>query len=77
MGYSTSCIDYEVTELKSSSIIMKLDILKYLGSGAKMMAMLPFNLLSGKAEDNYPVRTTEAWDEEREDILQCWQRERI
>ena len=49
---------------------MNLDILKYLGSGAKMMAMLPLNLLSGKAEDNYPVRTVEAWNEEREDILE-------
>lgn len=49
---------------------MNLDILKYLGPGAKMMAMLPFNLLSGKAEDNYPVRTVEAWDEERDDILE-------
>lgn len=49
---------------------MNLDLLKLLGSGAKMMAMLPLNLLSGKAKGDYPIRTAAAWDEEREDILE-------
>lgn len=49
---------------------MNLDILKYLGSGAKMMAMLPLNLLSGNAQGDYPIRTFAAWDEEKDDILE-------
>lgn len=49
---------------------MNLDILKMLGSGAKMMAMLPINLLSGKANGDYPIRKESSWDEEKEDILE-------
>ena len=49
---------------------MNLDILKYLGSGAKMMAILPLNLLSGNAQGDYPIRTFAAWDEEKDDILE-------
>lgn len=49
---------------------MNLEMLKYLGSGAKMMAMLPLNLLSDKAKGDYPIRPTAAWDEERDDILE-------
>lgn len=49
---------------------MNLDMLKMLGSGAKMMAMLPLNLLSDKAKGDYPIRTTAAWDEEKDDILE-------
>lgn len=49
---------------------MNIDILKYLGSGAKMMAMLPLNLLSGNAQGDYPIRTFAAWDEEKDDILE-------
>ena len=48
---------------------MNIDILKYLGSGAKMMAMLPLNLLSGNAQGNYPVRISAAWNEEKQEIL--------
>ena len=51
---------------------MNLDILKYLGSGAKMMAILPLNLLSGNAQGDYPIRTFAAWDEEKDDILEQW-----
>jgi len=49
---------------------MNLDMLKMLGSGAKMMAMLPINLLSGKANGDYPIRKESSWDEEKEDILE-------
>ena len=49
---------------------MNLDKLKMLGSGAKMMAMLPINLLSGKANGDYPIRKESSWDEEKEDILE-------
>ena len=49
---------------------MNLDILKYFGSGAKMMAILPLNLLSGNAQGDYPIRTFAAWDEEKDDILE-------
>ena len=49
---------------------MNLDILKYLGSGAKMMAILPLNLLSGNAQGDYPIRTFAAWDEEKDDLLE-------
>ena len=43
--------------------------LKCLGSGAKMMAMLLLNLLSGNAQGNYPVRISAAWNEEKQEIL--------
>lgn len=49
---------------------MNLDMLKILGMGAKMMAMLPMNLLSGKAKGDFPIRTFAAWDEEKDDILE-------
>lgn len=37
---------------------MNLDIFKYLGSGAKMKAMLPLNLLSDKAKGDSPIRSS-------------------
>lgn len=49
---------------------MNIDILKYLGSGAKLMTILPLNLLSGNAQGDYPIRTFAAWDEEKDDILE-------
>jgi len=49
---------------------MNIDILKYLGSGAKLMTILPLNLLSGNAQGDYPIRTSAAWDEEKDDILE-------
>ena len=49
---------------------MNFDVLKYIGSGAKMMSLLPLNFLLGKAKGDYPIRTNAAWDEEKDDILE-------
>lgn len=49
---------------------MKLDIFKNLGSSAKIMARLPLNLLSDKANKDYPIRMEATWEEERVDILE-------
>ncbi len=45
-------------------------MLKMLGSGTKMLSMMPLNLLSGNAHGDYPIHTSAAWDDEKEDILE-------